>query len=444
MQEEVSMDRRIARPSGASRLAVADRSVSATGPASTSVPDLGRDRDLELDLDRIRATLMVLGVVLHAADVFLTTGDWLVADRHRSVVFDALVALIHSFRVPGFFLLSGLLFAGSLGRHGAPELLARQLLRLGLPLLTCWTLLNSVQLGLMAWHRGADPWEAFFSLNTPMYHLWFLRNLLVLDVLVLAGAMLLGARRTGRAAGPLQRLVQRLTQRLNQRFTHRLDGLGLHGPAQWLGVALAGALLNQALLIAVRLTGIAYDLGPGGLTLFSLFFHAPMFLAGLVMWHRPAWLRAWLRTPLWLLPVAAFLADWGDGASSTLSGPVAREAALTVQLLGLWIATGAAVGALGRLRRGARSPFGRLLSDASYTIFLVHHLAVVALALALLPMDWPASVKFGLIVSGALAFSLAVHLWVVRPSGLMRLLLNGRAPVADPRGISSYRGPAGA
>ncbi len=423
MQEEVSMDRRIARPSGALRLAVAERSVSAAGPAGT--PDLCRD----LDLDRIRATLMVLGVALHAADVFLTTGDWLVADSHRSVVFDALVALIHSFRVPGFFLLSGLLFAGSLGRHGAPELLARQMLRLGLPLLTCWTLLNSLQLGLMAWHRGADPWEAVFSLNTPMYHLWFLRDLLVLDVLVLAGAMLLGssARRHGRAAGPLRRLARRLSQRL----TRRLAGLGLHGPAQWLGVALAGALLNQALLIAVRLTGIAYDTGPGGLTLFSLFFYAPMFFAGLAMWHRPAWLRAWLRTPLWLLPVAAFLADWGDGASSTLSGAFAREAALTVQLLGLWIATGAAVGALGRMRRGARSPFGRLLSDASYTIFLVHHLAVVALALTLLPMDWPAVLKFSLIASGALAFSLAVHLWVVRPSALMRLVFNGRPPVAE-------------
>lgn len=429
MQEEVSMDRRIARPSGASRLAVADRSVSAAGPASPSFPDLCRD----LDLDRIRATLMVLGVVLHAADVFLTTGDWLVADSHRSVVFDALVAMIHSFRVPGFFLLSGLLFAGSLGRHGAPELLARQLLRLGLPLLACWTLLNSLQMALMAWHRGADPWEAVFSLNTPMYHLWFLRDLLVLDVLVLAGAMLLGSStlRHGRAAGPLRRLAQRWNQAVTTGLTPRLAGLGLHGPAHWLGVALAGALLHQVLLIAVRLSGVAYDIGPGGLTLFSLFFYAPMFFAGLAMWHRPAWLNAWLRTPLWLLPVAAFLADWGDGASSTLSGAFAREAALTVQLLGLWVATGAAVGALGRMRRGARSPFGRLLSDASYTIFLVHHLAVVALALALLPMDWPAALKFSLIAAGALAFSLAVHLWVVRPSGLMRLVFNGRPPVAE-------------
>ncbi len=375
----------------------------------------------DIGLDRVRATLMVLGIGLHAADVFLTSGDWLVADPHRSGVFDALVALIHSFRVPGFFLLSGLFFAGSLTRHGAPDLLMRQLLRLGLPLLTCWALLNGAQQALLAWHRGADPWAAALA-SAPMYHLWFLYDLLILHLLVLAGATLRRGPATGRDAG-----ASPVPGRWSRALTRAMSALGSQGPSHWLTVALCGALLSHALLIAVRLTGLAYVEGLGGVSLFSLAFHAPMFLAGMAFSRRPAWLAAWLRTPVWLLPLAAFAASWGDGASDTLASALAREAALAVQLLGIWLATGAAVGGLGRLRRGTgRSRAGRMLSEASYTIFLVHHLVVVALALLLLPHDWPAPVKFILIAAGTLALSLAFHHWLVRPFATMRLLLNGR------------------
>lgn len=372
-----------------------------------------------LDVDRVRATLMVLGVALHTADVFVSSGDWLVADSHRSQFFDFLVALIHCFRVPGFFLLSGLLFAGSLGRHAAPDLLARQLLRLGLPLLTCALVINGAQQLLLSAYRGTDPWTDFFSASAPMFHLWFLRDLLVLNLIVIGGILLAGrqAPRLGRGSGRLAAWLDRLEGR---------------GPSHWLSVALAGAAASMVLLLLVRLTGIAYLPGFTGLTLFDLAFNAPIFLAGLAMWHRPGWLDAWLRTPLWLLPIAAFAANWGDAASDALRQPLAREAALLVQLLGIWLATGAAVGALGRVRRVSAGAFERLLVDASYTIFLLHHLVVVALALLLLPLDWPAGVKFTLIASATLAICLAAHRWLIRPVPLLRLFFNGRPPAPRP------------
>ncbi|MBO9689003.1 MAG: acyltransferase family protein [Mitsuaria chitosanitabida] len=368
-----------------------------------------------VDIDRVRATLMILGIVLHAADVFITSGDWLVADTHRSAVFDALVALIHSFRVPGFFLLSGLLFSRSLSRHSTPDLVVRQLLRLGLPLLVCWMLINGAQHALLAAAHGQDPWEAMLSFSGPIYHLWFLRDLLVLNLLVLAWVALVGRSKRRAVAG-------------QGRLSRLLDRIEGHGPSHWMSVALSGAMASLALLIVVRLTGWAYAKGPGELSLFDLAFYAPMFFAGLAMSRRRGWLEAWLRTPLWLLPVAAFAANWGDVASDTLRSALAREMALAVQLVGIWVATGAAVGALGRLRGATSGGLGRMLSDASYTIFLIHHLLVVALALLLLPRDWPAVAKFGLITAGAFALSLAFHRWVVRPFAFMRLLFNGRLP----------------
>ncbi|WP_431260929.1 acyltransferase family protein [Roseateles chitinivorans] len=390
-------------------------------PPATATPDpVGMA--VAIDFDRIRATLMVLGIALHAADVFVTAGDWLVADSHRGLAFDALVALIHSFRVPGFFLLSGLLFAGSLKRHATPDLALRQLVRLGVPLLTCWALLNAAQTALLAWYRGGDPWEALASISTPLGHLWFVRDLLVMNLFVLAWVAMRGA----------------LPLRIRRGTTPA--SLPTSRPIHWMTVALIGALLSHLLLLAIRLSGLAYAPGPGGLTLFNLAFYAPMFLAGLTMRHRPTWLNGWLRTPWWLLPVAAFAANWGDAASDTLPHAVAREAALAVELLGIWLATGAAIGLLARWRGRPRGLLGRALADASYTIFLVHHVMVVALALLLLPLDWPAAFKFPLIAGGALGLSLAFHRWVVRPFALTRLLFNGRLPAA-PRGHAVTAAP---
>lgn len=408
------------------------------GPSATATTAAAGSAGI--DFDRIRATLMVLGIALHAADVFVSAGNWLVADTHRGVAFDALVALIHGFRVPGFFLLSGLLFAGSLTRHAAPDLALRQTVRLGVPLLTCWALLNAAQTALLAWHSGGDPWAALASFSTPMSHLWFVRDLLVMNLLVLACVAIRGVMPT-RAAQAVARgidarwmapiaWIARIARKPAQRLTGFSDAAAT--PTHWLTVALVGALLSHALLIVVRLSGLAYAPGPGGLTLFNLAFYAPMFLAGLTMRQHPTWLDAWLRTPWWLLPVAAFAANWGDGASGTLPHALAREAALAVELLGMWLATGAAIGLLARWRGRPHGGVGERLSgalaDASYTIFLVHHLMVVALALLLLPLDWPAALKFALIACGTLALSLAFHRWVVRPFAVTRLLFNGRLP----------------
>lgn len=402
------------------------------GPSTTATTAAAGSAGI--DFDRIRATLMVLGIALHAADVFVSAGDWLVADTHRGVAFDALVALIHSFRVPGFFLLSGLLFAGSLTRHAAPDLVLRQMVRLGVPLLTCWALLNAAQTALLAWHRGGDPWAALASLSTPMSHLWFIRDLLVMNLLVLGCVAIRGAMPTPAAQPAARGIAPRWMARITRKPAQRLAGFsgGAAIPIHWLTVALAGALLSHALLVLVRLSGLAYAPGPGGLTLFNLAFHAPMFLAGLAMRQHPTWLDGWLRTPWWLLPVAAFAANWGDAASGTLPHALARELALAVELLGIWLATGAAIGLLARWRGRPHGGVGERLSsalaDASYTIFLVHHLMVVALALLLLPLDWPAALKFALIACGTLALSLAFHRWVVRPFAVTRLLFNGRLP----------------
>ena len=76
----------------------------------------------------------------------------------------------------------------------------------------------------------------------------------------------------------------------------------------------------------------------------------------------------------------------------------------------------------------------RVLVRCSYTVFLVHHLVVVALGLLLLPLPWPALLKFSLNTSLSLLLCCAVHMMLVERWPLLRLLLNGRRPPPEGRG----------
>ncbi|MFM7244258.1 MAG: acyltransferase family protein, partial [Planctomycetaceae bacterium] len=85
------------------------------------------------DLDALRSFAMLLGVALHAAMSF-TSFPWPVRDTRRSDALLLLVAAVHGFRMPLFFLLSGYFTMLVFSRHGLASLLEQRCLRIVLPL----------------------------------------------------------------------------------------------------------------------------------------------------------------------------------------------------------------------------------------------------------------------------------------------------------------------
>src|SRR6201988_1204114 len=78
-------------------------------------------------LHSVRAFLLLLGLLLHAA-LFCTSG---------SDAFTTLHDLIHSFRMEGFFLLSGLFSAYTISKVSSVGFALRRCERLGIPLVVC-------------------------------------------------------------------------------------------------------------------------------------------------------------------------------------------------------------------------------------------------------------------------------------------------------------------
>lgn len=102
------------------------------------------------DLDALRSFAMLLGIALHAALAYIGAG-WVVSDEQTSSGLSLLVAAIHGFRMPAFFLLSGFFSAMLWRRRGLAHLLSQRTRRILLPLvLGCLTIVPAMW-GVTSW-----------------------------------------------------------------------------------------------------------------------------------------------------------------------------------------------------------------------------------------------------------------------------------------------------
>ena len=107
------------------------------------------------DLDALRASAMLLGIVYHAALAFAAGFPWLVQDISRNQGLYLFQAASHGFRMPLFFLISGFFTAMLWRKHGLRALLANRFRRILLPWLG--TLLNGPRTRTDAGVRSTPP-----------------------------------------------------------------------------------------------------------------------------------------------------------------------------------------------------------------------------------------------------------------------------------------------
>lgn len=354
----------------------------------------GKFRDSALDAGR--GILMLLGVVLHTSNIYAENDEWLLSDDASSPVFDLLVNAIHSFRMPAFFLISGYFCALALAKRpfkGFRPYLADRLLRLGVPLLVVWLLISPFQY----WVLHGSWWPADGRSVLPLYHLWFLVDLLVLSPFIPV----------------FQRLVRVATARLET----------LESLAWWESVLLL-ALAAVTVSLLVRATRVAYVPVFGLTSLYRLSMAAPFFVFGMLVFENPRLKRAFLDTPFWMaVPALA--------VSLTLAEVHSRWSLVSeLLLLGSWVATAALTAVVIRTCYWLfprRSTFTQVVAESSYSVYLFHHVLVILFGVAIRDEAVWIGVKFLFVAMATSITGIALHYLLISRFRLTRMLLNGKA-----------------
>jgi hypothetical protein len=376
-------------------------------------------------LDALRATALLLGVVLHASMSYFPVTIWIVPDTDNSPVAGVIFFAIHLFRMTSFFLIAGLFAHMMLERRGTGGFIRDRATRIAGPLAAFWfPMLAAIIAGLiwMAAIRnggtiptGGPPPPPLTLETFPLTHLWFLWVLLILYVamLILRAPFAMADR-----DGGWGRVVDRITG-------------GLIGP--WTP-ALMAAPLAVAFWLAPNWTpyfGIPTpDTGlvpnPVALTAFGTAFG----LGFLLDRRRDLLVRI---ERLW--PVFTVVAlGVGTGALVLAGGPVPELTPVTdpelkaplaaVMALAVFASTLAVLSLSLRFASGY-SAVRRYLADSSYWVYIVHLPLVMVGQILVVNETWPWFVKFGVVIAGTMAISLLTYQLLVRHS-FVGGWLNGR------------------
>jgi glucan biosynthesis protein C len=336
-------------------------------------------------LDNARATLLLLGVLFHAA-VFVylyqkpeSLGEYLL------VVFTH--QFLHVFRMPAFFVIAGYFAAYLLQTRGPNKFFQNRLQRIALPLLFFW-----IPLGFANSWSSQGAWltgrSTFDVLPIDFGHLWFLYFLILYCVVFWALSVPLQWLSKKRISPPL--------------FLVSLASL----------IPLIPGVFDQEGTLATS-TRILPD--PGLLALYFL-----IFLSGaLAYFQQDRWLtflkrRAVLLVALLLLSFGAFfvIQDWGMAvtpwiyAASLVSG--------TYGVLGLFL----------RFANKQNKVF-KFVSNASYWIYLVHLPIVFFFLIFLTKLGIGAIGVILLTTSSTIGIGVLSYKLLVRHTPVS-LLLNGR------------------
>ena len=336
----------------------------------------------ELYIDRLRTALTALVVVFHTAITYGASGAWFYHEvepslKPSSLLLTLFCATNQAYFMGLFFLLAGYFTPGSLERKGYARFLLDRCLRLGLPLLAFGLLLAPLTVAETTAAAGRGFWSAFAYLwrnkqfiNGP---LWFTQALIIFSGGYCLWRALLGA--------PLERSER--------------QPASLPGYWRWLGSAIGVG----AAALAIR------QFIPAGKSIIGLqvgYFASYIFLfaVGVAAWRRD-WLSqlSWKNTWPWLV---TFVAAWpclaigvklayahAGGRKVDFSGGHSWPAILYAfwepfvawGLIALWLLL---------FRKGVNrpSPLWSWLNRRAYTVYIIH--PVVLVGVALLMRGWTA------------------------------------------------------
>lgn len=344
-------------------------------------------------LDFSRTFLFFLGIVLHAA--------YLCVETHHS--FQSVHDVIHSFRMEAFYLIAGFFSAMSLERNADGVYLRKRILRLGLPFLFGVLVLDFLSNCANHW-----TWSDFGTEFSRKYwvggdwreHLWFLPTLLAYTgVLVLV-----------RAAWP----------GMTSFLSRKRFGAGLLIAA--VCVMYFGAIHVANLFPWVERLDTF-------LSTYKTEQYAVFFALGYVLFHRREILdRIIDHTSVNVVNVGTYAA-----LNQALS-----QSAYGKYLVQFWHPA-FCVSICALLFFAARRLFNepnavvRSLSDASYTVYLVHWPFMIVINRFILHSGMPAFPTLLFLVASTAVVSYLFHIWVVKRSPLFAFLMNGQSPAPQQR-----------
>ncbi|MEP1034230.1 acyltransferase family protein [Ekhidna sp.] len=356
-------------------------------------------------LDALRAIMMLLGIVLHSAETYSVGVDllWPKDPHSTSYFFTYLTSVIHIFRMPIFFLLSGF-FAAMLYYDRSPAaMISQRFKRILLPFIVFLLILHPIiyhSYDFMIKSFGLDnfPNVLFRWLPNITYHLWFLYYLIIItSVAVLIASFLKSTKK----------VKSFILNSFNRLFQRQL-----------------GFILILSVILFFLLVWMWDYWAPTPLVFVPdvkvMVFYCVFYFFGWVLYKAKDKINLFMNYD-WAFVIIAFITYTIKFIYSDQIDDVIYGALNTI--IG-WFFIFGIIGLFLRYFNGP-SKFRRYLSDSSYWVYLIH--LPFTLIVPALIVNWsiPTGLKFIIVMTGTTVICYATYHFLVRGTFISKFL-NGR------------------
>ncbi len=357
-------------------------------------------------MDSLRSVLIIMGIFLHAANVYHVDGSWMITDPEQHIVFNYLTHFIHLFRMPAFFILSGYFSLFIYQRYGVKKYFRYRLRQIIIPVLVIGLVVNSLQGALLYYgessiFNGRSFVDGYLFSGAWISHLWFLVFLLIFIILL------------GLIMPILDRSTISTTGRAADYFREHKAWVIFLFPVYFVVVKAAATVMPGL-----------FQRNFYGFWAVDLFFYAYYFAFGVLLRRHEGMLDSMVGRYNRLAIVVALLC-WGGLSligTSSLPGRIVEIYAqnlLSVILIFLvWHFFQRFFNKPSRWIEG--------LSKSCYSIYLFHHILIIAFGLLFVPLAVSPVIKFALVTVLTLVITTSFHFGVVEKFAAARLLFNGK------------------
>lgn len=355
-------------------------------------------------LDAMRSILMMLGIVLHAAVIF-GNNSWLLTQSETSTSYNSIIDFIHLFRMPAFFIVSGFFCHMTLNRYGSRIFLKIRTPRIFIPLFVTAISLNSIQNWFLADYRSLDTVlfsTTYWLQGIWVSHLWFLVTLLYYFIFSATCFLL------------FRNIIDKALKLASWIYL-KSDIFSL------LLLSLASLILIKAsYLINWFIPESQFDWLLGDSISYAIYF----FFGYLAGQYRKV-LDRFTQFSIRVLAINTTLLIITYLVIDSLPTPLINTAKLLLSSLSSWLLCYLCFIAFKTLANSP-SKFFSYFSEASYSIYLFHHLLVIVYATLVYQLSIPYWLMYFMLMLITFVSTVLIHHFIIRKYSMFKYLFNGK------------------
>ncbi|RED52246.1 acyltransferase family protein [Aestuariispira insulae] len=389
------------------------------------------------DIDAARTFVMFVAVFIHGSNVYSPHDPMRTANTERFYIFDWFSSALHMFISPTFFIVGGFFSIFLLERYGLKKFVLKRFSRVGIPMVFALLTVNVLEHFLryrdhFAPRDGALDFWAYLSSDHlakvfaqgEWLHIWFLVQLALSFLVVITGCAI------------FQQL--KLKGDFFLKILDRLVRIATFGPVPVLTLILCLTGLQFAAITLSTLLPAPYSpfqvAGIGIISPYNFAFYFVYFLAGLCLYWNNRLYETVFKWEIWMVPLALVSLAL-QIKPEFFELPTALENAVFGLHLALkWITILTTLKLFHHYFRDKPSKTLLHMSDATMTVYVFHHVFVYLLGDFFVSIHWPVFIEWAIIVTASVSAAMAIHLFLVKPSTIMRFIINGQT--GTPRSIA--------